>query len=60
MADKGLEDIEAGESSLFLSCDLVVRMRCAAGERLGAATNFANNTCTDHVARCSSDRVELR
>ena len=47
MADKGLEDIEAGESSLLLCCGLAVRMRCAAGPRPGAATKFANNTCTD-------------
>ena len=60
MADKGLEDIEAGESSLRLCCDLVVRMRRAAGERFGAATKFAKIACTDHVARYSSDRVELR
>jgi hypothetical protein len=40
MADKGLEDIEAGESSLHLCGDLAARMRCAASKRQGASTQF--------------------
>jgi len=38
MADKGLEDIEAGESSLLLYGDLAVRMRRAVSKRRGATT----------------------
>lgn len=38
MADKGLEDIEAGESRLQRCRNLAARMRRAASERSGAAT----------------------
>jgi len=37
MADKGLEDIEAGELSLCGGCDLILRMRRDSRERLGTA-----------------------
>jgi hypothetical protein len=37
MADKGLEDIEAGKFTLRLCSDLVARMRRDASDRYGAA-----------------------